>query len=230
MLQSISFLRAIVFLLQTENIFLSQICLILNIFIQYFLLTVCGDIETNPGPSNDAKSLSICHWNLNGISTQNYVKLSMIEAYNALYNYDIICISKTFKFFSIGKWFYIETQRFELIRSDHPSNTKRGGVCLYYKEHLPLKLRINISTLNECITIELKTKKHKCFITCLINDEFAVFFDDLETTLFKLNNESPLCSIVLSDFNARNNKWLSTDTNNVPGVEFDKLFSLAEFT
>ena len=26
------------------------------------------------------------------------------------------------------------------IKGDHPSNTKRGGVCIYYKETLPLKL------------------------------------------------------------------------------------------
>ena len=68
----------------------------LNSFIQYFLLIKCGDIETNQGPFNDKKSLSICHWNLNGISKHNYVKLSMLEAYNALHNYDIICISETF--------------------------------------------------------------------------------------------------------------------------------------
>ena len=155
-------------LLITYN-FLSQICLILNIFIQYFLLTVCGDIETNPGPSNDAKSLSICHWNLNGISTQNYVKLSMIEAYNALYNYDIICISETFLNSSQSdNDSTLKLKGYELIRSDHPSNTKRGGVCLYYKEHLPLKLRIDMSTLNECITVELKTKNTNVLLHAFI--------------------------------------------------------------
>ena len=150
--------------------FLSQICLIFNIFIQYFLLTICGDIETNPGPSNDAKSLSICHWNLNGISTQNYVKLSMIEAYNALYNYDIICISETFLDSSHSdNNSALKLKGYELIRSDHPSNTKRGGVCLYYKEHLPLKLRINISTLNECLTVELKTKNTNVLLHVFID-------------------------------------------------------------
>ena len=35
---------------------------------------------------------------------------------------------------------------------------------------------------------------------------------------------------VLGDFNAKCNKWLSTDSNNVPGVELEKLFSLSGFT
>ena len=137
----------------------------LNSFIQYSLLIKCGDIETNPGSANGTKSLSICHWNLNGISTHNYVKLSMLEAYNALHNYDIICISETFLNSShLNNDPTLKLQGYELIRSDHPSNTPRGGVCLYYKDHLPLKIRKNVSAVSESIIVELKTKKHKCFI------------------------------------------------------------------
>ena len=62
------------------------------------------------------------------------------------------------------------------------------------------------------------------------DDEFSNFCDDLEITLSNLNQETPLCSIVLGDFNARNKKWLVTDNNNGPGVELDKLFSLTGFT
>ena len=32
---------------------------------------------------------------------------------------------------------------------DHPSNTKRGGVCIYYKEYLPFTGKIDICKLNE---------------------------------------------------------------------------------
>ena len=27
-------------------------------------------------------------------------------------------------------------KRYSLVRADHPSNLKRGGVCIYYKESL----------------------------------------------------------------------------------------------
>ena len=89
--------------------------------------------------------------------------------------------------------------------------------------------------LSESIIVELKTKKHKCFITCLYrspsqsSDEFSNFCDDLEQTLSSLNNEAPLCSIVLGDFNARNKKWLTTDNNSGPGIELEKLFSSTGF-
>ena len=140
-----------------------ELCLSLNLSIQYFLLIRSGDIETNPGPHNK-DSLSICHWNLNGISAQNYVKLSMLEAYNAIYDYDIICISETFlNFTQSGNDPALKLKGYELIRSDHPSNTKRGGVCLYYKEHLPLQFCNDTSNLKECIVVQLKSKKTQVF-------------------------------------------------------------------
>ena len=49
----------------------------------------------------------------------------------------------------------LEISGYTLVYSDHPSNTKRGGVCLYYKNNLSLRV-INIGYLNECLTLELK--------------------------------------------------------------------------
>ena len=52
----------------------------------------------------------------------------------------------------------LEISGYILVRSDHPSNTKGGGVCLYYKNNLALRV-INIGYLNECLTLELKVGK-----------------------------------------------------------------------
>ena len=57
---------------------------------------LCGDIESNPGPNNFSQNISVCYWNLNGISAHNYTKLAQLQAYNAVYNYDIICLGETF--------------------------------------------------------------------------------------------------------------------------------------
>ena len=35
---------------------------------------------------------------------------------------------------------------YKLIRVDHPSNQKRGGICIYHKDSLPIKVN-NISCL-----------------------------------------------------------------------------------
>ena len=34
----------------------------------------------------------------------------------------------------------LEIFGYKLVCSDHPSNTKRGDICLYYKINLPLEL------------------------------------------------------------------------------------------
>ena len=44
---------------------------------------------------------------------------------------------------------------YNLIRSDHPFNTKRGGVCLYYKNHLPISV-LNVSYLKNVWTSSIK--------------------------------------------------------------------------
>ena len=43
---------------------------------------------------------------------------------------------------------------YPLIRCDHPSNTNRGGVCIYGRSYLPLRV-INIVYLHECLSFEL---------------------------------------------------------------------------
>ena len=44
---------------------------------------------------------------------------------------------------------------FNDIRDGHPSNTKKGGVCVYYKEYLPLTRRVDICKLIGCIVTEI---------------------------------------------------------------------------
>ena len=59
----------------------------------------CGDIEVNPGPKYS--SLTFCHWNLNGLAARNNIKISLLQAYAAQDNCDIICLSEAFLYSSI---------------------------------------------------------------------------------------------------------------------------------
>ena len=56
---------------------------------------------------------------------------------------------------------------YSMIRADHPSNAKREGVCIYYKEYLPLIRKVDICKLNECIVTEITVNNERCFLTCL---------------------------------------------------------------
>ena len=89
------------------------------------LLILCGDVEVNPGPGQWT-SLSFFHWNLNSISAHDFVKVSLLKACNAIHKFDIIYLSETF----LNK----------LVRANNPSDLKRGGVCIYFKESLPIKV------------------------------------------------------------------------------------------
>ena len=102
-------------------------------------INLSGDIEFNPGPkSNSCENFSVCHWNLNSISAHNISKVSLLNAYTALHSFDMICLSETYLDSCILS--HDPDQGYDLIRADHPSNVKRVGVCIYYKNHLALKV------------------------------------------------------------------------------------------
>ena len=133
------------------------------------LVNLSGDVETNPGPkSYSAQYLTICHWNLNSIAAHNFIKIALLKAFLSVHKMDIVCLSKTFLDSSIS----IDDESLQIpgyssVRADHPSNTKCGGVPLYYKSFLPIKL-INVNHLNECISFELGIRGKVCtFLTLL---------------------------------------------------------------
>ena len=99
--------------------------------------------------------LSICHWNLNSIAAHNFAKLVLLKAFNSIHKFDIICLSETYIDSSIlHNISNLEIPGYNLVHSDHPSNKKCRGVCIYYKSYLPLRI-ININYLNECVRFEL---------------------------------------------------------------------------
>ena len=119
-----------------ENALLSLLTLLyMIIFLQRH-----GDIELNPGPRKSKENaLSVCHWNLNSISAHNFSKLTQLKAYISTYKYDFICLSETYLDSSIPNNL-IDIEGYNIVRADHPNNIKRGGVCIYYKESLPVRV------------------------------------------------------------------------------------------
>ena len=89
--------------------------------------------------SEYSKKPSICHWNLNSIPAQNFQKLLLLKAFKSIHKFDIICLSETYLDSSIShNDSNLEIPRYNWVHSYHPSNKKRGGVCIYYKSYLPL--------------------------------------------------------------------------------------------
>ena len=101
----------------------------------------CGDIEVNPGPKYS--SLTFCHWNLNGLTAHDNIKISLLQAYVTQYNCDIICLSETFLNSSIqNDDDRIKIDGYNLIRSDDPSDSKKGGVFIIKSIYLLLNKMI----------------------------------------------------------------------------------------
>ena len=116
------------------------------------IISLSGNIEINPGPKLNAlnRYFSICHWNLNSISAHMFTKISFLSAYISVHK--IICLSETYlnsEIVSDDK--NLEKPGYNLVREDHPSNSKRGGVCVYYKSSLPFKV-INVKYLQKSIS------------------------------------------------------------------------------
>ena len=106
-----------------------------------FLILLSGDVEINPGPRHNSEEFfSVCQWNLNNVSAYSYTKLSSLKAFIAVHKFDIICLPETYLDSSVapddGN---LEISGYSLVRSDNPSNNKRG-ICVYYKFFLPLRV------------------------------------------------------------------------------------------
>ena len=78
-----------------QNSFILSFFFLITFF--SLLLILSSDVELNPGPKKDSskRNFSITHWNLNGITAQNFAKLSQLEAYNTVHSDDLICLSET---------------------------------------------------------------------------------------------------------------------------------------
>ena len=218
---------------QSRNVLVFRFQVLLYLWCSKFILLLSGDIETNPGPAvNNLQSLSICHWNLNSIAAENFAKISLLQAYLTVHKFDIICLSETY----LDSTFLSDDSRlslngYSLLREDHPSDIKRGGVCVYYKDYLPLTRKYGMSTLNECLICELKIGKKKSIITTLYRspsqtiEEYSNFKVNLEQTIVNINNSNPYISILIGDFNARNTSWWDGDTDNIQGLDLDEISS-----
>ena len=140
-------------------------------------IILSGDIETNPRPqSKRCQEFSICHWNLNSIATVNTKSVYYYLQFTMLF----VCQKHI-----LIKVYYprIETWRYQddLIRADHPANSKQGSICIYYRNSLPLKT-LDIFYLQERI---------------------VTFTNNLELILDKIFEPNPFLVIALGDLNTK---------------------------
>ena len=75
-------------------------------------------------------------------------------------------------------------------------------------------------------TLNHLAKEHIPLILTLCEpnqDKLENFCTNFDILLNNINDESPLSSIVIGDFNARFSRWWKNDVTNLQGQEFDPL-------
>ena len=118
------------------------------------VLKLSGDMEENAVPKPSSKFLYLS-LEFEQYFCINYAKISLSRGYISAHNFDIICISETYlNSDTSDDDENLKIAGYSLIRADHPSNIKRGGVCIYYKHSLAFIL-LNIYYLDKCMNFEI---------------------------------------------------------------------------
>ena len=115
---------------------------------------------------------------------------------------------------------------------NHPSGERNGGVGIFYKESLPLRIRTDLS-FNECIVSELIFGHKKIFFTVLYRNphdkvhssEFNLFISNLENLYLKIKDANPYAVFFTSDFNGHSQSWYPEGDTTAEGAQLDNLFS-----
>ena len=117
-----------------------------------------------------------------------------------------------------------------MIQSDHPSKNKRGGICIYYKHFLPLRI-LNVQYLQECINFEMKIGDKVCNFISLYRspsqtlDDFETFSKNFELNLENIVHRNPFLVVAIGDFNAKSSKWHCQDKSIFEGNVIDNITS-----
>ena len=95
-------------------------------------------LEPNPRPKKSRKCqpLKFYHWNVNSILSENFLSETLLSS----------SVSSTLDSLNIDGY--------NIIRSDRPSGSKRGGVCCYLKESFLIRI-LKITLMTECLVLEM---------------------------------------------------------------------------
>ena len=126
-----------------------------------------------------------------------------------MHHFDIIYITE--KYLNSGISFDsedLDIPGYILVRSDHHSNDKQGGVCVYLKSPLPIQILI-ISVFHECINLEITVNGKLCKLICLNIlpsqniEELEKFVKNLALNLEFIFNKNQYLTVVVGGFNAK---------------------------
>ena len=178
------------------------------------LLLRCGDIESNPGPTNlISKIISMGHANVRSITSMVQVgadqsdklcKFELVKAHILNHEYDVFGISETWLDSSVDVDLNIPGYH-QPLRKDF--NRHQRGIMVYISQSLPARRREDLEPPNtEIICVEVQANKQKFLIcNCYRVPYYSIidFGNDINSII---ENALPEFQdiFILGDMNARN--------------------------
>ena len=112
-----------------------------------------------------------------------------------MYKHDFICLSETYLDSSTPDRL-LEIDGYILVRADNSNNIKRGGVCIYYKESVPVRV-MSLPYLKEALLLEMTYNNLNVIVSVIYrypsqnNSEFDLFLSNFEKLLSDIQECKP---------------------------------------
>ena len=122
----------------------------------------------------------------------------------------------------------------DIFRNDHPSNSKIGGLCLYYRDRLPIKHRMNLEHqhLQEVIIAEIIFAHKRIFFLTVYQsptqttEQFEGSINNLGITINRVQAERPNMIILTNEFKCQSSQWWPQEIENTEGHVLDELMEI----
>ena len=145
-------------------------------------------MEQNSGPK--CSKLSFATWNIDSLLARDGAKKPLLESIQNLHQFDLFGICETYLTNkNPDDDLCLDGFSASPLRSDCKSagEKSQGGVCLYYRDHLPFKRRNDLEILDESIVVEINLNRKKNLFLLVYRSpsqtsaEFMVFMKKLST-------------------------------------------------
>ena len=163
------------------------------------------------------KIIPLIWWRLAWFSGSWFYNCTRLGAYNSTYEHEFKCLSETHLHSTTSK-ILIPVKGCKLVYANHPNNIKRGSICFYYKESLPVSV-ISLTYLNQELFLQITYNSKKVIVFVIYRspsqnkNEFKLFLSKFEQLLNDVNKRKPSLSVITGDCNARSSSWWANNNN-----------------
>ena len=144
---------------------------------------------------------------MNSLVKDDFSRVKLLEAHNSVFRYDLISVYETCLNDSVELPDKL-LDDYSFVFQNNPLNTRRGGVGLFYKNSLPLRIRNDLA-FDESIVAEINFGRKKIFFVTIYRSpsvsfgspEFQNFLVQFEGLYESLKKENPYSIFISGDFN-----------------------------